>query len=63
MAVTSSRRDVLHFGYGAAATLGVSALAPVGALEPERALAQGAPASDASTEGSASLGASPKPPC
>jgi pimeloyl-ACP methyl ester carboxylesterase len=50
MAVTSSRRDVLHLGYGAAATLGVSALAPVGALGPVRALAQGAPVSDASTE-------------
>jgi len=49
MAVTSSRRDVLHFGYDAAATLGV-ALAPVGALGPVRALVQGAPASDASTD-------------
>jgi hypothetical protein len=27
MAVTSSRRDVLHFGYGTAAALGASALA------------------------------------
>jgi pimeloyl-ACP methyl ester carboxylesterase len=50
MAVTSSRRDVLHFGYGAAATLGVSALAPAVALGPVRALAQGAPANNASTE-------------
>jgi 3-oxoadipate enol-lactonase len=48
MAVTSSRRDVLHFGFGTAAALGVSALAPAGALAPVRALAQGAPASNAS---------------
>jgi hypothetical protein len=32
MAVTSSRRDVLHFSYGTAAALGVSALASAGAL-------------------------------
>ena len=32
MALTSSRRDVLHFSYGTAATLGVSALASAGAL-------------------------------
>ena len=50
MAVTSSRRDVLHFGFGTAAALGVSALAPAGALGPVRALAQGAPASNASVE-------------
>jgi 3-oxoadipate enol-lactonase len=50
MAVTSSRRDVLHFGSGTAAALGVSALAPAGALGPVRALAQGAPASNASAE-------------
>jgi pimeloyl-ACP methyl ester carboxylesterase len=50
MAVTSSRRDVLHFGCGTAAALGVSALAPAGALGPARALAQGAPASNASAE-------------
>jgi 3-oxoadipate enol-lactonase len=50
MAVTSSRRDVLHFGYGTAAALGVSALASAGALGPVRALAQGAPASSASAE-------------
>jgi len=43
MAVTSSRRDVLHLGYGTAAALGVSALASAGALGPGRALAQGAP--------------------
>jgi 3-oxoadipate enol-lactonase len=48
MAVRSSRRDVLQFGYGTAAALGVSALA--GALGPARALAQGAPASNASAE-------------
>jgi 3-oxoadipate enol-lactonase len=50
MAVTSSRRDVLHFGYGTAAALAVSALAPSGALDPVRAVAQGAPASNASAE-------------
>ena len=50
MAVTSSRRDVLHFGFGTAAALGVSALAPAGALGPVRALAQGAPASNAYAE-------------
>lgn len=50
MAVTSSRRDVLHFGFGTAAAVGVSALAPAGALGPVRALAQGAPASNASVE-------------
>jgi 3-oxoadipate enol-lactonase len=43
MAVTSSRRDVLHLGYGTAAALGVSALVSAGALGPGRALAQGAP--------------------
>jgi hypothetical protein len=32
MAVTSSRRDVLHFSYGTAGALGVSALASAGAL-------------------------------
>ena len=50
MAVTSSRRDVLHFAYGTLAALGVSALAPAGALGPVRALAQGAPAGNASAE-------------
>jgi 3-oxoadipate enol-lactonase len=50
MAVTSSRRDVLHFGCGTAAALAVSALAPAGALDPVRALAQGASASNASAE-------------
>jgi 3-oxoadipate enol-lactonase len=50
MAVTSSRRDVLHFGRGTAAALAVSALAPAGALDPVRALAQAAPASNASAE-------------
>ena len=48
MTVTSSRRDVLHFGCGTAAALGVCAAA--GALGPVRALAQGAPASNASAE-------------
>src|ERR1700686_1197104 len=48
MAVTSSRRDVLHFGYGTAAAFGVSAAA--GALRPVRALAQGVPTSNASAE-------------
>jgi 3-oxoadipate enol-lactonase len=52
MAVTSSRRDVLHFGCGTAAALAVSALAPAGALDPVRALAQGASASNASAEDS-----------
>jgi pimeloyl-ACP methyl ester carboxylesterase len=50
MAVTRSRRGVLHFGCGTAVALGVSALAPAGALGPVRALAQGAPASNASAE-------------
>jgi 3-oxoadipate enol-lactonase len=48
MAVTSSRRDVLHLGYGTAAALGVSALASADALGP--ALAQGAPAPHAAAE-------------
>ena len=48
MAVTSSRRDMLHFGYGAAAAIGASAA--TGALGPVRALAQGASASNASAE-------------
>src|ERR1700693_3118560 len=48
MSVTSSRRDVLQFGGGTA--LGVSALASAGALGPVRALAQAAPASNASAE-------------
>jgi pimeloyl-ACP methyl ester carboxylesterase len=48
MFVTSSRRDVLHFGCGTAAALGVSAV--TGALGPERALAQVASASNASAE-------------
>src|SRR5262250_3723537 len=50
MSVTGSRRDLLHIGSGAAAALGVSALAPVGVLGPVQALAQGAPASNASAE-------------
>jgi 3-oxoadipate enol-lactonase len=48
MAVTSSRRDVLHLG--AAAAFGVSALASADALGPVRALAQGAPAPHAPAE-------------
>src|SRR5258705_13863632 len=48
MAVTSSRRDVLHFGASTAAAIGVSAVA--GALAPVRGAAQGASASNASAE-------------
>src|ERR1700680_4278663 len=48
MAVTSSRRDGLHFGYGTPVALAVSAAAD--ALGPVRALAQGPPASNASAE-------------
>src|SRR5580704_11835406 len=48
MAVTSSRRDVLHFGCGTAAALGVSTMA--GAFGSAQALAQGAPAANASPE-------------
>jgi len=44
MAVTSSRRDVLHFGYATAVAVGASALAPAGSL------AQEAPARNASAE-------------
>ena len=47
MAVTRSRRDLLHLGCGTAAVLGVTALAPADALGPVRALAQGAPAGNA----------------
>jgi hypothetical protein len=50
MAVTSTRRDVLHLGYGMAAALGISALAPAGALDPVQAVAQGASTSGASAE-------------
>jgi 3-oxoadipate enol-lactonase len=46
MAVTSSRRDVLHFG--TATAIGVSAVA--GALGPVGAIAQGASSSNASTD-------------
>ena len=56
MALTSSRRDLLRFGCGTAAALGISALAPAGTLGPARAVAQGAPPTHASP------GASPKPP-
>ena len=48
MAVTSSRRDVLHFGYCTAAALGGSVVA--GALGSVRAVAQGASASNPSAE-------------
>ena len=48
MTVTSSRRDVLHFGCGTAAALGVCAAA--GALGPVRALAQATPAGNATAE-------------
>jgi 3-oxoadipate enol-lactonase len=48
MAVTSSRRDLVRFGCGTAAAVGVSAVA--GALGPARALAQGASASSTSAE-------------
>src|SRR5215470_7457431 len=50
MAVTGTRRDVLHLGYGTAAALGISALAPAGGLGPVQAVAQGASTSDASAE-------------
>jgi hypothetical protein len=46
--VTSSRRDMPHFGGGTAAAIGVSAVA--GALGPVRAVAQGASASNASAK-------------
>src|SRR6202165_5638380 len=48
MVVTSSRRDMLHFGGGTTAAIGVLAVA--GALGPVRAVAQGASASNASAE-------------
>src|SRR3984893_18326865 len=44
MAVTSCRRDVLHFGWATAVAVGASALAPAGSL------AQEAPARNASAE-------------
>jgi hypothetical protein len=47
MAVTSSRRDVLHFGYGTAVAFGVRAPTPAGALGPAQALAKGVPANNA----------------
>src|SRR5215470_6457363 len=50
MAVTGTRRDVLHLGYGTAAALGISALAPANALGPVQAVAQGVSTSDASAE-------------
>jgi len=48
MALTSSRRDILHFGAGTGAAIGVSALAS--ALAPVRAAAQGASANTAAAE-------------
>ena len=48
MPVTSSRRDVLHFGCGTAAAIGASAVAD--ALGPAPAAAQGASASNQSAE-------------
>lgn len=48
MAVTSSRRNVLRFGCGTAAAVGVSAVA--GVLGPARTLAQGASANSTSAE-------------
>lgn len=48
MAVTLSRRDLLHFGCGTAATVGASAIA--GEFASGRALAQAGPASKASKE-------------
>jgi len=48
MAVTRSRRDVLHFGCGTAAAIGASAVAD--ALGPVPAAAQGASASNPSVE-------------
>ena len=50
MAVTSSRRGVLQFGCCTAAALGVSALAPAGAVGPMQAVAQKALASNASAD-------------
>ena len=52
MAVTSSRRDLVRFGCGTAAAFGISAVAPGGMFNPARALAQGAPATQAPTEDS-----------
>jgi 3-oxoadipate enol-lactonase len=48
MPVTNSRRDLLHFGYGTAATLGVSAV--IGGVAAVRASAQGVPTSNFSAE-------------
>jgi 3-oxoadipate enol-lactonase len=47
MAVTRSRRDLLHLGCGTAAALGISALAPADALGPAQALAQATAAGNA----------------
>jgi 3-oxoadipate enol-lactonase len=43
MAVTHSRRELLHLGAGTAAAVGISALAPADAFGPVKALAQGTP--------------------
>ena len=48
MAVTGSRRDMLHFGCGTAAVLGIAAAAD--ALGPVRAIAQGASSRNEPTE-------------
>ena len=50
MAVTRSRRDLLHLGCGTAAALGISALAPAGGLGPVQALAQAQPTGNAPAE-------------
>jgi 3-oxoadipate enol-lactonase len=46
-AMTGSRREMLHLGFGTAAALGIGALAPAGALGPTPALAQATPAGNA----------------
>ncbi len=50
MAVTRSRRDLLNLGCGTATALGISALAPAGALGPVQALAQATPAGSTPAE-------------
>jgi 3-oxoadipate enol-lactonase len=49
-AMAGSRRDLLQFGFGTAAALGIGTLAPDGALGPVRALAQATPAGNAPAE-------------
>ena len=51
MAINRSRRDLLHLGCGTAAALGISALAPAGALGPAQALATQGRACGQSTRG------------